>query len=133
MDKHKINKLWDALHINSDVIEIHKGLHTYKNGAMSDCFVREFNSCHIVELKETQKGVAFVATATKRNSERLIIGTDSGRKYLRFSITRFDKDPRNRNIEFEYVGDEDMNRYEGVSFSPEFAKKIKKSISDMGF
>jgi len=119
--------------IDRNKIETHMRLHTYKNGAMSDCFICEYDSFH--QCFHTKEGAdcKVIYVPEMRARDRLVIGTNSKRTYLRFSITRFKKDLRNRNPEFEYVGDEDMERYEGISFSPEFANKIKKSISDMGF
>lgn len=75
------------------------GLHTYSNGAMSDCFIKRDGD----------------------SSERLIIGTNKKRTYLRFQILRFNHDTEDKNME------------RSISFSPEYAAKIVKSIKAMGF
>ena len=101
--------------------ETHLGLHTYSNGGMSDCFIVEENSAW-VDDKPVMK-----------IHNRLIIGRGKKADKLRFQILRFRKRLEPFPTDWEYVGDEDMDRYAGFGCSSDMAVKIKESIIKMGF
>ena len=103
--------------------ETHLGLHTYSNGAMSDCFIfEEFNL-----IDKTNN------TPLRKAHNRLIIGTDKNKTYLRFQLVRFEQRLQPEPSKWEYVGDAEMDRYSGFSCSPQMAVQIKNTITKMGF
>ncbi len=108
-------------------------LHTYSNGAQSRYFDSEYTS---ISIPSSLGDIPKIITCS-----RLIIGTDAKRKYVRFQLLRFErvldgefrkKNSKNlRPDDWEYVGDKDMERFEGISFSPETMKEIAKTILKM--
>jgi hypothetical protein len=125
---------------DKNLIEGTLGLDRLAKGGMVTAWYSEYNSCW-----DTNGNVR------TRSHDRLIIGTDAQRSYVRLEVMRFARDmtrefkepykcshtsPENRDLHehpdgFEYVGDEDMHRFCGIRFTTTTMRNIISEINQM--
>lgn len=103
--------------------------HTYTNGA-KDCYVDKIYVSKgerptRVRLDGSITPVA-IPIPTELTRERLTIGTDSKKSYIRFEVKVFTKHPASECWELQKV-----KRYYGISFTLKTMKKIANYIESI--
>lgn len=122
-------------------------IHKYSNGGKSFYIDTEYvSSWQLSKSKVRSDGSILPDWIPSTTAlERLIIGTDDKRSYIRFQVLRFTKrhetlfqydfpEPVRKpypETPFEYVGDENMERFTGISFTPETMMKIIEQIKEL--